>query len=127
MNVGTPGGWPWTPTGSDFVTTGKFKEGSSIEDATTWWREKGGPDLVSEPWTKSLRVFATQFRLGGEHDLEVWQEIENYAVLDEMDEWYAADPVRTGTKEDLWRESSACIEWGASRLMGDWPESSLME
>ncbi len=110
-----------------FVTTGKFKDDSSFEEATRWWREKGGPDLAAEPWSKSLRVFATQFRLGGEHDLEVWQEIENYAVLDEMDEWFAADPDRAKAKQELWRESCAYIEWGSSRLMGDWPESSLME
>jgi hypothetical protein len=62
--------------------------------------------------SRSHATDATQFRLGGEHDLEVWQEIENYAVPDAMDEWYAADPVRTEAKEDLWRESSAYFEWG---------------
>ncbi len=108
-----------------FVTVGKFKDDASYEEATTWWREKGGPDLAAEPWTKSLQVYATQFRLGGEYSLEVWQEIENYAVLDEMDAWYFADPARAKAKGDLWRESAAYFEWGPSRLMGDWPESGL--
>jgi len=107
-----------------FVTTGKFKEGA-VEDATRWWREKGVPDILAEPWTKSLRAFATQFRLGGEYDLEVWQEIENYAVLDQMDEWYAEDAERAKAKDALWRESFAYFDWGPSRLMGDWPESSF--
>jgi hypothetical protein len=108
-----------------YVMSAKFKYGKG-EEATRWWREKGAPDLLSDPWTKSLKAYAAQFSLAGKHDFEVWQEIEDYAALDRMDEWWAEDPVRAKKKEDLWKESAEYFEWGPSRLMGDFPESALL-
>ena len=31
------------------VMTGKLKQGGSIQEANKWWREKGAPDILSEP------------------------------------------------------------------------------
>ncbi len=107
------------------VQTGKFKPGM-WEEATKWWRETGDADLRAEPWTKSLQAYASQFGLGGSQDLEIWQEIENYAVLDQMDAWWEADQDRAKAKMDLWRGSLEFFEWGQCRLVGDWPESALM-
>lgn len=107
------------------VWSGKFKP-DKTDEAARWWREKGAPDLLAEPWTKSLHAYAGQFRLAGEYDLEVWQEIENYAALDRMDEWYAENPERARKKDGLWRQSVAFFDWGPSRLVGDWPESGLL-
>ena len=107
------------------VGTAKIKPGK-FEQATKWWREKGVPDILSRPWTKSLRCYAGQFGLGGEYDIESWQEIENYAVLDQMDQWLIEDPERAAKIRDIWQEAQEYFEWGPTRLMGDWPESSLL-
>jgi hypothetical protein len=106
------------------VMTGKLKQGGSIQEANKWWREKGAPDILSEPWTKSLRVYLAQFGLGGEWELEVWREIDDYAALDKVDAWYAEDPEGAKKRDDLWNESAAYFEWGPCRLMGDYPESA---
>ena len=66
------------------VGTAKIKPGKFVE-ATKWWQEKGIPNILSRPYTKSLRCYASQFGLGGEYDIEIWQEIENYAAMDVMD------------------------------------------
>jgi hypothetical protein len=107
------------------VMAGRFKEGKD-EEATRWWREKGAPDLLSEPWTKSLRVYAGQFGLTGKYNLEIWREIDDYAALDRIDEWFIEDPARAKKKTDLWKEAADYFEWGPARLMGDWPESELL-
>ena len=107
-----------------WVMSAKFKPGKD-EEAAKWWREKGAPELLSEPWTKSLHAYATQFGLGGEYDLEVWQEIENYAAFDQMDERFAKDPAWAKQWEDVVKGSLDYIKWGPARLMGDWPESDL--
>ena len=109
-----------------FVAQGKIKPGK-WEQAVKWWKEKAAPDILSEPWIKSLRSYGTQFGLGGEYDIEIWQEIESYGAFDEMDDFY------TQVSEDITRrienskEGIEYIEWGPTRLMGDWPESSVEE
>ena len=109
-----------------YVMTGKFRPGKGSEDVVKWWREKGAPDMLSNPGVKSVHAYAAQFDLAGDHNLEVWVEIENYAALDKMDDWYVANPDLAKTKEDLWKESDAYFEWGPARLMGDFPESALL-
>jgi len=108
-----------------WVATAKIKPGK-FEEATRWWREKGAPDVISEPWNVSLHAYAGQFRLAGEYEIEIWQGLENYAALDQMDAWYEEDPVRAKKKNDLWEESTEYFEWGPARLVGDWPESSML-
>ncbi|SRR6266498_618576 len=104
----------------------KIKPGKFVE-ATKWWKEKGAPDILSRPWTKSLKCFAAQFGLGsGEFNLEIWQEIENYATLDQMDKWIIEDPKKAAEVREIWEEADALFEWGPNRLMGDWPESTLL-
>jgi len=103
----------------------KIKPGKFVE-ATKWWSEKGAPDTLSRPWTKSLKCFAGQFGLGGEFDIEIWQEIENYAALDEIDKWIIEDPKKAEEIREMWKEANELFEWGPNRLMGDWPESSLL-
>ena len=107
------------------VGTAKIKPGKFVE-ATQWWQEKGMPDILSRPYTKSLRCYAGQFGLGGDHDIEIWQEIENYAAMDVMDAWIIDDPERAAKTREYWEEAQELFEWGPSRLMGDWPESSLL-
>jgi hypothetical protein len=102
------------------IKSGKFAE------ATKWWKEKGIPDILSRPYTKSLKCYAGQFGLGGEYDIEIWQEIENYAAMDQMDTWILEDPERAEKVRELWKEADELFEWGPNRLMGDWPESSLL-
>lgn len=108
-----------------WVTQFKIKQGKG-EEATKWWREKGAPDILAEPWTKSLRCYAGQFGLGGGYDFEVWQELETYAAFDSMDQDMIDNPDKYREKREFWRESFEIFEWGPSRLMGDWPESSLI-
>ena len=61
------------------------------------------------------------------HAIEIWQELENYAALDKMDAWYDEDPTGAKKKLDLWKESYDYFEWGPARLMGDSPESGLLQ
>jgi len=107
------------------VGQAKIKPGK-FEEATKFWREKGAPDILSEPWTKSLRGYASQFGLGGEYGIEVWQEIENYAALDAMDNAVLNSPEEAQRKREIWKEAVDYFEWGPAKLMGDWPESSLL-
>lgn len=108
-----------------WVGLGKIKTGKSAE-ATKWWREKGAPDILSEPWTKSLRCFGRQFGLGaGEYSIEIWQEIDSYAAFDKMDKMFMDNPGASKEKKALWDEADEFFEWGPTRLMGDWPESGF--
>jgi hypothetical protein len=107
------------------VGTAKIKPGKFVE-ATKWWKEKGIPDIKSRPYTESLRCYAGQFGLAGEYYIEIWQEIENYAAMDVMDTWIEEDPKRAQSTRELWKAADELFEWGPSRLMGDWPESSLL-
>jgi len=107
------------------VGTVKIRPGKFVE-ATKWWKEKGLPDLRTRPWTKSIKCYAGQFGLAGEYDIEIWQEIENYAVMDSMDKWIEEDPKRAEKTRDIWKEGNDYFEWGPTKLMGDWPESSLL-
>jgi hypothetical protein len=107
------------------VSTFKIKPGKGVE-ATKFWREKGLPDIRSRPWVKSLRCYAGQFGLAGEYQIEVWEEIENYAAMDAMDTWIEEDPKRMMKLIEMWKEGNDYFEPGPSRLMGDWPESSLL-
>ena len=108
-----------------FVGTAKIKSGKFVE-ATKWWGEKGLPDLRTRPWAKSVKSYAVQFGLGEEYGIETWTEIENYAALDDMDNWIIEDQERAEENRKMWQEANEYFEWGPSRLMGDWPESSLL-
>jgi hypothetical protein len=107
------------------VGQAKIKPGK-FEEATKFWREKGAPDILSEPWTKSLHGYAAQFGLGGEYGIEIWQEIEDYAAFDTMDNAMLKSPEEAKRKRDIWKEAIDYFEWGPTKLMGDWPESSLL-
>ena len=107
------------------VGTAKIKAGKGPE-ATRWWREKGLPDIRSRPWAKSAKSYAVQFGLGGEYEIETWVEIEDYAAMDVMDDWVIEDPERAEKNRNMWKEAAEYFEWGPRRLMGDWPESSLL-
>jgi hypothetical protein len=107
------------------VRSAKIKPGK-FEEATKWWKEKGAPDTLSRPWIKSLKCYAVQFGLGGDYGIEIWQEIENYAAMDQIDTWIIDDPKRADTLSKYWKEADDYFEWGPNRLMGDWPESSLL-
>lgn len=100
------------------VWTAKIKPGKGDEFAK-WWREKGKALSESAPGTKSVRAYAAQFGLGGEYSLELWVEKENYASYDRLDE----DILANSQKYAAWRETQDLVEWGPSRLMGDYPES----
>jgi len=107
------------------VSTFKIKPGKGVE-ATKFWREKGLPDIRSRPWVKSLRCYAGQFGLAGEYQIEIWEEIADYAAMDAMDKWFEEDPKRTARMIEMWKGGSEYFEEGPTRLMGDWPESSLL-
>ena len=106
-----------------WVGQGKVKTGKYIE-AIKWWKEKAAPDILADPWTKSLKCFAGQFGLGGEYTIEIWQEIESYAAFDKMDKFWEEDSDSANKKLEIMKEGNEFFDWGPSRLMGDWPESS---
>lgn len=96
------------------------KEGAAAE----WWKEKGEAFYSAFPGVKSLQTFAGQFGLSGEYGIEMWYEIEDYAVMDKWDEVIGADPQKYGP---AFVEFVELFEAGPSRLMGDWPESRLTD
>ena len=106
----------------------RIYEGTSIKikpnkggDAAEWWRQKGKPAFAVSPGTKSVRAYAVQFGFGGEYQLEIWREIESYGTYDRLDEDLASSPEKYGA----FREVSDILEFGPTRLMGDWPESQF--
>jgi hypothetical protein len=107
------------------VSTAKVKSGKFVE-ATKWWGEIGLPDIKTRPWAKSVKSYSAQFGLGGEYSIETWTEIEDYAALDVMDSWIIEDPERAKQNREMWLEANEYFEWGPTRLMGDWPKSSLL-
>lgn len=104
------------------VDTARIRPGK-LADAARWWRDRGLPDLRSQPWAKSVKSYIVQFGLGGEYAVEIWVEIDDYAAMDAMDNWIIEDPERAEKNRDLWKEANEYYEWGPARLMGDWPES----
>ena len=107
-----------------WVGQAKIKPGKFAE-AIKWWKEKAEPDILADPWTKSLRCYAVQFGLGGEYTIEFWQEIGSYGDFDKIDKFWEEGSKRTKEKIEISQEGNEYFEWGPSRLMGDWPESSI--
>ena len=105
-----------------YVLTAKSNPGKSAA-ATKWWRETGKAFYESLPGVKSVHAYAGQFGLSSPHGLEIWIEVENYAVLDRWDEDFAANSQKYGP---IFREFGELFEGGQNRLMGDWPESYIM-
>ena len=101
-----------------FVSTLKTKPGKEKE-VVNWWQEKGKALFESAPGTKSVRTYAVQFGLGGEYDIEIWAEKENYASFDLEDKDYIQNP----QKYSAFKEAQELFDAGPARIMGDWPES----
>lgn len=106
-----------------FVGTARSRPGKASE-ASKWWREEGEPFYASLPGVKSLQTYAAQFGLGGAYNLEFWYEIDDYAVMDAWDKVMSEDPGKYGPKFAKFAE---LFEGGPSRIMGDWPESRLVD
>ncbi|TKJ29445.1 MAG: hypothetical protein CEE40_08540 [Chloroflexi bacterium B3_Chlor] len=100
------------------VATAKIRPGKT-GDAVKWWEEKGKAAFEVAPGTKTVRAYAVQFGFGGEYGLEIWREIDDYGTYDRLDEDILAHPERYAA----FTESLEVLEWGPSRLMGDFPES----
>ncbi len=106
-----------------YVTTATTKPGKGSACAQ-WWQEKGQSFFESFPGVKSLQVYASQFGIGRKHGFEFWFEIENYAVLDKWDQALENEPEKYGPS---WAEYTELFEPGPTRIMGDWPESRILE
>jgi hypothetical protein len=104
-----------------WVVTARSRPGKSAE-AAKWWRETGKACFEATPGVKSVRAYGCQFGLGGEFGLEIWQEIENYAIFDRIDEDMISGNADTYAWLVQWRE---LFEDGPARLMGEWPESQF--
>jgi hypothetical protein len=103
------------------VTSIRIKPNKGAQ-ATEWWREKGKAAFEVSPGTKSVKAYAVQFGFGGEYQLEVWREIEDYGTYDRLDEDLFAHP----EKYTAFRDVLDVLEFGPTRLMGDWPESQFV-
>jgi hypothetical protein len=90
-------------------------------DAAAWWRDRGQAGFEARPGTKSVRAYAVQFGFGGQYQLEVWGEIESYGTYDQLDEDLASSPQKYAGFDGV----SDVLEFGPTRLMGDWPESQF--
>lgn len=103
------------------ITTAKIKPGKSAQ-AVAWWDKRGIGVFKASPGTKSVRSYAVQFGLGGEYHLEIWREIEDYGSYDRLD----ADMLAKPEKYAAFLETTEFLEWGPTRLMGDWPQSQFL-
>jgi hypothetical protein len=63
-----------------------------------------------------------QFGFGGQYQLEVWREIEDYGTYDRLDEDLTAHP----EKYAAFLGVNDILEFGPTRLMGEWPESQFI-
>jgi hypothetical protein len=106
-----------------YVNKVKSKPGKSAA-AAKFWGEKGLAFHKSFPGVKDVHAYASQFGLGDEYGLEIWIEIENYAVMDRWDKDIEANPQKYGP---FFTEFNDLFESGPSRLLGDWPESYLID
>ena len=93
------------------VSTLKTKSGKTKE-TLKWWKEKGKAIIESSPGTKSVRTYAVQFGLGGEYDIEIWEEKENYASLDLLDKDIDQNP----QKYSPFKEAQELFEIGRAHV-----------
>jgi hypothetical protein len=101
------------------VTIAKIKPGKGAA-AVEWWHEKGKAGFEVSPGTKSVRAYAVQFGFGGEYQLEIWREIEEYGSCDRLDE-----DITAPEKYAAFFEVTDVLEFGPTRLMGEWPQSQF--
>jgi len=78
---------------------------------------------LSMPGVKSVKAYAPQFGLGRARSVEVWVEIEDYATYDQWDQWFLDHAEEVSS----WTELQGIVQEERARLMGDWPESHLVE
>lgn len=102
------------------VTSIRIKPGQGVA-AVKWWDEKGKAAFEVSPGTKSVTAYGVQFGFGGQYQLEVWREIEDYGTYDRLDEDLVAHP----EKYAAFSEVRDVLEFGPTRLMGDWPQSQF--
>lgn len=102
------------------VTTAKIKPGKGAA-AVEWWHQKGKAAFEVSPGTKSVKAYGVQFGFGGEHQLEIWRESEEYGSYDRLDEDITAHP----EKYSAFLEVTDVLEFGPTRLMGEWPQSQF--
>jgi hypothetical protein len=100
------------------VTSAKIKPGKGAA-AVNWWHEKGKGAFEVSPGTKSVRAYGAQFGFGGEYQLEIWREIEEYGTYDRLDEDMAAHPEKYAAFFGV----DDFLVFGPTRLMGEWPQS----
>ena len=92
-----------------WMTPGKYKEASAWhEDALELWSRL--------PGVKGIASYVPQFSLSDDTRLEVWTEIDDYAVLDQ---WDAAMADMGDEFLALGQKAADCVTQGPSRLMGD--------
>jgi hypothetical protein len=82
--------------------------------------------VIASPQSRGSNPVQDSGFTAREYYIEIWEEIENYAAMDAMDKWLEEDPKRAAKMRDMWKEGNEYFEWGPAKLMGDWPESSLM-
>ena len=99
-----------------FYVTTHTMQPDKLAEAMAWYEQGMGlwPRL---PGVKSVQGFAMQFGLGpADMGVEIWMEIEDYAVLDSWDR--IDGPIRQEWL-DLMAVQRACVTPGPARLMGD--------
>ncbi len=104
---------------------GQFSIKPGLEAAAIdWWCTKGEPDILAEACTKSLRPYAIQYALGGKSTVEIWQELENFAILDSIEKDVQDHlPFYLQHMKHL-QEAVAFLDWGPAKLMREWIKPS---
>ena len=73
------------------------------------------------PTNSGSRRYTVQFGFGGEYQLEIWREIEEYGSYDRLDEGFTAHLEEYAA----FFEVTDVLEFGPTRLMGERPESQF--
>lgn len=106
-----------------YVSTYHTVPGKGAE-ARAWFEE--ARDLWGRlPGVRSIDAYVQQFALGpATEELEVWVEIDDYAVLDRWDE-------AAGDLGDdfiaLSKVAATCVRQGPARLVGDYIGSTIQD
>lgn len=97
-----------------YVTTWSITPGK-MPEAMAWY-QKGVGVWQRLAGVTSVQGYATQFGLAPAEGIEIWTEIEDYAVLDS---WDRIEGALRQAWLDLNEMAKECVVAGPARLMGD--------
>ena len=106
-----------------YVTTYELIPGKAM-DAREWYTQ-GRALWLRLPGVRSVDAYVQQFALGAaSQQLEIWTEIDDYAVLDQ---WDGAAAEFGDEVVALAKIAAGCVRQGPARLVGDYMGSDVRD